>query len=186
VPPSAILNTILAQTAQQISLDQGSVPWDGPSAIAGTQHWSISTPAGKVIWNGIITYNAKSFPTPVAISIELQTSNNQEFDFILQTAGGLYYRVQLTPSADTAATSSDGKAYTNVGTAPTANTTWANGQKHTLILALDGPRLLFYIDNQSVIDTPITQPGSAATLMMGSVAQSTVDAINVYPIPSGS
>ncbi len=186
VPPSAILNGILAETPTLIDLTQGSGPWDGPKPIAGSQRWNISTPSGKVIWNGIITYNAKSFPTPVAISIELQTTNNQEFDFILQTAGGLYYRVQLTPSADTVATSSDDKTYTNVGTAPTTNTTWSNGQKHTLILALDGTRLLFYIDNQSVIDAHITQPGSAATLMMGSVAQSTVDAISVYPVPQGS
>jgi hypothetical protein len=188
VPAGTILNGILSETPTPIDLSQGSGPWDSPVPIVSGNYF-IHTPPGQVIWiDSFITYTGKTFTTPVAIALDLQTTSNQEFDFILKTTGGstLYYRVQLTPSGDTAAHSTDGKTYTVDGQAKTANTTWSNGQTHTLILALDGTRLLFYIDNQPVIDAHITQPGSTVTLIMGSLAQSTVSNMKAYPVPQGS
>ncbi|HEY7355581.1 MAG TPA: hypothetical protein VH590_03910, partial [Ktedonobacterales bacterium] len=144
-----------------------------------------------IFQNCVITYNAHKFPTPLAMAVDLQTSSNQKFYILLDTSSvsgaHVYYRLQLTNNAPPqAAHSANNKTFTVDGTAAAKNTTWTNGNKHTLILVLDGTRLLFYLDGQPLVDATIPQPQPNTTLNLASAGTATITGIRQYSIPSGS
>ena len=134
------------------------------------------------------TYNAQKFSMPIAIAVELQAGSDQEFDMVLDTtdAGGahLYYRLQLRGDGPPRAShGSDNQNFADDGKGTSTNTAWADGAKHTLMLVFNGKRLLFYIDNQPLLDTAIPQPNSTAALTLGTVNEAKVTGINIYKVP---
>lgn len=190
VPPGSILNSILAQKAfYTVDLTQGSGPWDGPTQLNTKAPDDLRTPSGAVrLTNGIITYNAQTFPTPLAIAVDLQAASDQQFYILLDTTNGsgahLYYRLQLTNNAQPqAAYSSDNHTFTTAGTGASVNTTWTDGRTHTLIFVLDGTRLLFYLDGQSLVDAPIPQPDPSAKLILASLDLAVITGIRAYHVP---
>ncbi len=188
VPAGDLLNSILATTPNPVRLDQGSAPWSGPEPISPGANHHVNTPDGKVILiGGILTYSARTFPTPLAMAVDVQAPSDQLFYILLDTAsGGAHhmYRLQLTNTTPPqAAYSTDNKTFTTVGTAAAPNTSWADGNKHTLILVLDGTRLLFYLDKQNLVDTTITAPYAAATLKLATLNQATITGISWYGVP---
>jgi serine/threonine protein kinase len=192
VPAGDILNSILAQSPRYtVDLTQGSDQWDGPFPINGSAPYHLFTPSNAVdLLNGTITFNARTFQTPLALAVDLQAASDQEFDIILDTSDGgshLSYRLRLKLSAPAqAAHSTDNKTFTVDGTAAAPNTSWADGGKHTLILVLDGTRLLFYLDKKALVDTTIPAPHTSAKLNLASLNQAIMTGIREYTVPSGS
>lgn len=189
VPASTLLNNILAHSpAYTVDLTQGDAQWDGPTPINRSAFHELRTPSGAVIFqDAIISFNAHRFPTPLALAVDLQAPSDQEFYILLDTTNGsahLYYRLLLTNSAPPqAAHSSNNKTFTTDGSGASTNTTWTDGGKHTLMLVLDGTRLLFYLDRQPLVDTTIPQPYPTARLTLATLNQATITGISQYSVP---
>ncbi len=191
IPASALLNSILAQSpSYQVDLTQGSSQWDGPFPINRNAFYQIRTPGDAVIFqNATISLNARTFQAPLAIAIDLKASGDQQFaiDLAPTITGGThyYYRLQLpSGSAPQAAHSGDNSTFTLDGTG-TGNPAWNDGATHTLILVLDKTRLLFYFDQQPLLDTQIPLPDTPFKLNLASSNQATVTSIKFYNVPQG-
>jgi serine/threonine protein kinase len=188
--PQSLLSNILAQRPYySVDMSQGGGPWDGPHWYKPPASYHMYTPGDRVdLLNASATLTARTFQPPLAIAVDLTASGDQEFDILLATraASGahLYYRLQITNNAPPqAAHSTDNKTFIVDGTGTTVNASWASGGKHTLILVLDGPRLLFYIDGQPLLDTQIPQPLPTATLTLASLNEASITAIRFYNVP---
>ncbi|HLW03367.1 MAG TPA: protein kinase [Ktedonobacterales bacterium] len=192
IPAGDLLNAILAQNpSYTVDLTQGNTPWDGPTPINPHGTYNFNSPGGSVVFlNGIITYNAHNFSTPFALSVKLQAPSDRQFYILLDTTNPSgahhYYRLQLTNNAaPQAADSTDNKTFKTDGTATSPNTTWGDGNTHTLILVLDKTRLVFYLDGTPLIDTTIPQPYPTAILNLATLDQATITSIKAYNIPAG-
>jgi serine/threonine protein kinase len=193
IPASDLLNAILAPGAKEkVDLTQGAGPWDGPNPLIPNAFTQLLTPSGAVqLTNGIITYSDHTFPTPLAMAVDVQASGGQEFYIELDTkdaAGGMVsYRVTIKNNAPpVAAYSTDGTTYTTVGTGSSTNTTWANGQTHTMIVVLEKARLVFYLDGTALVDATLSQaPKPNATLVLAAGPHAQITGIRRYTIPAG-
>ncbi len=191
VPASALLTAILAnKPVYTVDLTQGNGPWDGPAPLNPNAFRYLHTPSGQVqLTNGIITYVGHTFTTPLAMALDVQASSDSEFYILLDTKNAssgaqIYYRVELTKSSPpVAAHSTNNSSFTTDGKA-TQNTDWADGSTHTLIMVLDGTRLLFYQDGQNLIDTTIPAPAPSTTLTLASAQFAIISNIRQYAIPS--
>lgn len=193
VPPASILSAILAlKPFYTVDLTLGDGQWDGPDAINPNLYRELRTPPGAVNFvNAVITFNARTFPTPLAMEVDLTAASDQQFYLLLDTANGsshLYYRLQLTNrTPPQAAHSSDNQHFTVDDTATQQNNSWADGHTHKLLFVLDGTRLLFYLDGKNLVDALTTaQPYATAKLYLASLDQASLTGIFAYRVPSGS
>ena len=186
-PASSLLNSILAKRPiYQVNLDAGSGQWDS-KAIDPNASNHIYTPSGLLdILDTRATFNAQEFSAPLAVAVALQAGGDQEFDIILDTTDGSshqIYRLKLTNDAPPqVAHSSDNHTFTVDGTGTSVNTAWADGGTHTLVLVLDGTRLLFYVDNQPLLDAHVPQPDSSAGLTLATVGEAMITGIKIYDV----
>jgi serine/threonine protein kinase len=186
-----LLTRILAQSPfVTVDLNQGSGPWDGPALLDKNGRADLRTPPGRVnLTNGILTYSARTFPTPLAIAVDLTAASDREFYILLDTtttgkSGHLYYRLRFTNSAaPQAAHSTNNRNFTNDGTASGGSTAWTDGKKHTLILVLDGTRLLSYFDNHPLVDAKIPLPNAQARLILATRDFASITGIRAYRVP---
>src|SRR5579859_721969 len=191
IPADVLLSRTLAQgPLYQVDMTQGSGQWDGPFPLKPNAFYNIHTPGDAVIFqNARITFNARTFQPPLAVALELKAGADQEFDLVLETTDGsgapLAYQVHLLSGAPPQAGHSVGNsAYTVDGVGAAVNTAWNNGSSHTLILLLDGTRLLFYLNQQVLLHTQVPLPGAALKLTLASTNQATVTSIKFYSVPS--
>lgn len=189
VPASAILDSILAQEpAVNVNLNQGDAPWNRVMQLDPSRIYRVNTPPGEVrLLNGILTYSARTFPTPLAIAVDFRAPSDERFFILLDTTRGsshLYYRAQLTNNAPPeAAHSTNNQNFTVAGRGTAVNTTWANGSTHTLMLVLDGTRLLFFLDKQLLVDAAIPQPNPTARLSLATLDMAYITGIRQYNVP---
>jgi serine/threonine protein kinase len=189
VPADAVIATILAGTPIfTVDMGAGSSQWD-IQQINKNANYRIRTQGGTLqITNLYATLLGHSFPTPLAVVVDMQASSNPEFDVMFDTTNPagvhVYYRLQLfTNAPPKAGHSSDNVTYTEDGAGASTNASWTNGQSHRLILALDGTRLIFALDGQSLIDATIPQPQASAVLIVGTPGTATVTGIKLYNVP---
>ncbi len=189
IPPSTILDKILANNPiSQVDLTQGSGQWN-TVPINGSNYNGIHTPTGVLdIVNMKATYNKQTYSAPLAVAVDLHASSDQEFDILLDTTDGSgghqYYNLKLTTSAPPEVDlSTDGNNFAVHGKGSTANSAWADGSTHTLVLVLDGTRLLFYIDRANLLDTQVPLPKTTVALTLATLNEAFVTGINIYAVP---
>ncbi|HEX6777465.1 MAG TPA: protein kinase [Ktedonobacterales bacterium] len=189
IPPATILNSILATSpTATVDLTQGDAQWDD-APFNTTGFHSIHTPSGTLdIVNTKATYNKQTFSVPLAVAVDLHAGSDQEFDIFLDTTDGSgnhqAYDLKLAKGAPPEVDlSTDGKTFAAGPKGTTTNDTWADGGTHTLVLVLDGTRLLFYIDKGVLLDTQIPLPKTTVALTLGTLNEAFVTGITIYAVP---
>ncbi len=189
IPPATILNGVLANNpTATVDLTQGDAQWD-TAPLDGTKFRSIHTPSGVLdIVNMKATYNKQTFPAPLAVSVDFHAASDQEFDIFFDTTDGSgghqWYDLKLAKgAAPEIDLSTDGTNFTSGGKGNAAHDGWTDGSPHNLVLALDGTRLLFYIDKINVLDTQVLAPKPTVSLTLGTADEAFVTGIAFYAVP---
>jgi serine/threonine protein kinase len=192
IPPATILNNILKNNpTATVDLTQGDAQWSAPKQFKPPSDYHLYTPSSPPeldMLNTSTTLLGKTGQPPLAVAVDVRASSDQEFDILLDTTDGngghQEYNLKLTTTAPPEVDlSTDGNNFVQGGKGNAANSTWADGNTHTLVLVLDGTRLLFYIDNVNLLDTQIPAPKTTAILTLATLDQAYITGIRFYSVP---